>query len=44
MGKGMVLMVRQYHKQRSGLSETQFIKSYYMTKIVYNGVSWYLQK
>ena len=43
MGNGMVLTVCQYHKQRSGLSETQFIKSYYMTKIVYSGVSWYLQ-
>jgi len=42
MGKQMVLMVCQCHKQ-SGLSETQFIKSYYMSKIADSGVSWYLQ-
>jgi len=41
MGKGMVLTVCQYHKQRKDLSETQSVKSYYMTKIVYSGVSWY---
>jgi hypothetical protein len=43
MGKGMVLTVCQYHKQRKGLSETQFVKYYYMTKIVCSGVSWYSQ-
>jgi hypothetical protein len=38
-----VLAVCVHQKQNRDLSETQFIKSYYMTKIVYSGVWGYLQ-